>query len=361
LILQRYLLKEVSKTFFIVFLIIFSILLSTQLLRILSSVTDGKIPIDFLFLLLGLRNIESMTLVLPLALFLGIILSLSRLYKDNEVVAMFSSGIGPSLFIKSFAPAIFLLFCIESLLVLYISPWSNVYVERITQVAAAKADVNLLESGRFTILSNANTVIYVESIDKEKNIANVFIRIREGTNSRIIFSEQAKVQTDTKSGMNYFILKNGSRYEGIPGGNNYQLMSFEEYGMLLKANELPQRKQRVYSMSVEQLWQNKEQALIQAEIQWRISMVLSVVILSLLAIPLGKTSPRKGRFAMAFPALVVYFFYYTFLKASQNWIKVNDFPYWLGMWWVHLLFLAFFIFLYGLQLGWFQTLRTKKV
>ena len=160
--------------------------------------------------------------------------------------------------------------------------------------------------------------------------------------------------------MNYFILKNGSRYEGIPGGNNYQLMSFEEYGMLLKANELPQRKQRVYSMSVEQLWQNKEQALIQAEIQWRISMVLSVVILSLLAIPLGKTSPRKGRFAMAFPALVVYFFYYTFLKASQNWIKVNDFPYWLGMWWVHLLFLAFFIFLYGLQLGWFQTLRTKK-
>ena len=101
MIIRDYVIKEVLRTFAGVFLVIFIIILSTQLLRSLSAVAEGKIALEFLFSLLFLKNIESLTLIVPLTLFLSILLALSRLYKDSEMVALSACGIGPASLLNS--------------------------------------------------------------------------------------------------------------------------------------------------------------------------------------------------------------------------------------------------------------------
>ena len=104
---------------------VFLILLSTQLLRVLSAVSEGKITLDLLFVLLGLMNLESMTLVLPLVLYLSIILALSRLYKDSEMIAMWACGISPKVIIKSLVPIIIVFVGIELFFAMSVNPWAN--------------------------------------------------------------------------------------------------------------------------------------------------------------------------------------------------------------------------------------------
>ena len=123
MILRNYILKETLRSFIGIFIVVFAILLSTQLLRVLSDVADGKISLQMLFVLLGLRNIESMELILPFTLFFAIILSFSRLYKDSEMTAMNACGIGPAFLFKSILPLVIILFLTELLLSLFIFMW----------------------------------------------------------------------------------------------------------------------------------------------------------------------------------------------------------------------------------------------
>jgi lipopolysaccharide export system permease protein len=97
-----------------------------------------------------------------------------------------------------------------------------------------------------------------------------------------------------------------------------------------------------------------------AEIQWRISLVLSLLILALLAIPLSNSSPRKGRFSKIFPAIIIYFLYSNLLNVAQSLVKKGDLPPMIGMWWVHIIFLALFIYLFSQQMGWFHSHKIKK-
>ena len=93
-----------------------------------------------------------------------------------------------------------------------------------------------------------------------------------------------------------------------------------------------------------------------SEIQWRLSMVISVVLLSMLAVPLSKTSPRKGRYAKFAVAILVYIIYTNLLTVSQSWIKKDKIDPALGMWWVHGLFFLLFLFLFAKEMGWFNRL-----
>lgn len=356
MILKRYLLSEIVKNFITVFLVIFTILLSTQLLRVLSSVTQGKISSEMLFLLLSLRNIESMVLVIPLAFYLAIVLAISRMYKDNEMGAIYSCGIEPNIIFKSLLPMLFVLLTLETILVFYIAPWSNGYVDKIKHAAIHQADVHLIEPSRFTIFANATTTVYAEKIEQDKYLSNVFIHIKQGEIQRSIIAQKAELTK--KNGLQYVVLEKGKRYEGIAGDDNYQIMTFEQYGILLQPQQNSDQETWIYAKSFDELWQAKQNPANQAEIQWRISMIISIVVLALLAIPLSKTSPRKGRFAKAFPAIFIYFFYYSFLNASKNWIKRNDFPYWIGMWWVHILIVMMFMLLYAYQNGWLYRKKT---
>lgn len=365
LILRNYLIKEVFRTAVAVFIVVFLIILSTQLLRVLSAVSDGKITLDLLFVLLGLTNLESMTLMLPLVLYLSIVLALSRLYKDSEVIAMWACGISPKLIIRSLMPIIIVFVLIELFFAMLVNPWANDKITLLKNSVEATADVDLLDSGQFNSFSNGDRVVYIEDTKKiakdEEVLENVFVRIRRDDQQSVVYAKQAQIEEDPKSGARYVVFVNGHRYDGVPGEAEYKVVNFHEYGVLMANKNSINAHRDEDAQGFKQLWE-KGDSRSMAEIQWRISMVISIFILALMAIPISKTSPRKGRYSKILPAILIYFLYSNLLSISQNLVKKNDISPILGMWWVHLLFLALFIWLLGLQMGWFQfRLRGKNV
>lgn len=352
LIIHWYLIKDVVKTFLAVFLVVFLILLSTQVLRVLSAVSDGKITLDLLFVLLGLTNIKSMAMVFPVTLFLSIVLSLSRFYKDSEMIAMWACGISPKVILLSLLPVIIVFTAIETAFSLHISPWANAQITKVKKHVESNADVDILESGRFNLFADGDRVIYVENITDSGVLEHVFLRVHMNRTSSVIYAKQAYIKTDKESAARYLVFEHGYRYDGEPGNDDYRVISFEEYGVMIEDKTLSAIRYDTDEQSFNELLKqdNLEST---SEVQWRISLILSLFILAILAIPISKSSPRKGRFAKILPAILIYFVYSNMLGIAQSFVKKGEVSPIIGVWWVHSLFFLLFIYLFGKQMGWF--------
>ncbi|MFK5984693.1 MAG: LPS export ABC transporter permease LptF [Pseudomonadota bacterium] len=351
MIIRWYLIREVLKTFLAVFIVVFLILLSTQVLRVLSAVSDGKITLDLLFVLLGLTNIKSLALIFPLTLFLSIILALSRFYKDSEIIAMWSCGISPKTILSSLLPIIFIFVFIELIFALHVSPWANGKITLLKKHVESNADVDVLDRGRFNQFANGNRVIYIEDVSSEGVLKRVFLRLRNGDNNSVVYADTAYIKKDQLTGARYLVFNQGYRYDGQPGSGDYRVIKFKEYGVIVENKIIAAISYDKDEQSFELLLEQQNNQAV-AEVQWRISLIISTFVLALLAIPLSKSSPRKGRYAKVLPAILVYFLYSNLLGIAQNFVKKGNIPPEIGMWWVHILFVLLFIYLFGQQMGW---------
>lgn len=362
MIIRDYIIKEIIRTFAGVFLVLFLIILSTQLLKSLAAVANGKIPLDFLFALIGLKNLESMTLIIPLTLFLSILLALSRLYKDSEMVALSACGIGPLTLLKCVSIVVFTFLFIELGLSLVMSPWASSRIQINEEEFKAAADIELITPGQFNLSSDGTRVLYTEEMTGKTKLENVFLHVNNGDSSSVLSSNNANIVVDPRQGARYIVFENGNRYDGKPGSLDYRSVHFKNYGVLLEGKTVSNILLSKKAMSITQLLK-KDSIHFKAEFQWRISQVLMMIVLALLAVPLSKSTPRQGRYGKMALAILIYIVYSNLLVVSMDWLKKGDIPPSFGMWWVHLLFFSLFIVLFSRQMGWLSGLskQTKDV
>jgi lipopolysaccharide export system permease protein len=82
-----------------------------------------------------------------------------------------------------------------------------------------------------------------------------------------------------------------------------------------------------------------------AQLQFRASSPIMALVLTLVAVPLSRLRPRQGRYARVGFAIIVYFVYSNLRSASKVWVEKGTLSPAIGVWWVHLLLLAFGIYL----------------
>ncbi len=339
-------------------MVLFLIILSTQVIKSLAAVANGKIPIDFLFVLLGLRNLESMMMILPLTLFLAILLALSRLYKDSEMVALAACGIGPSTLLKSVLIVLGSFIFIEASLALVIAPWANSKMQYIEEEFKLQVDVELVVPGQFTLSNDGRRVIYAEEITDRTHLKNVFLHVDNTDNSSVLSADEANIETDPQQGARYIVFQNGHRYDGVPGSRDYRSIKFKDYGVLLSGKSGAEITLERDALPTRDLW-NSNDLYLTGELQWRISQVIMMVVLALLAVPLSKSSPRQGRYGKMAVAILIYIVYSNLSLVAFNWLRKGRVEPYIGIWWVHLLFFALFLFMFARQMGWLSGLRHK--
>ena len=100
MILTRYLTKEVFKSQIAILFILLLIFFSQQLVRVLGSAANGKVPADLVFSLLGLGMPTMAQLMLPLCLFIAILLTFGRLYAESEITVMRACGVGQRILVR---------------------------------------------------------------------------------------------------------------------------------------------------------------------------------------------------------------------------------------------------------------------
>jgi len=354
LIIGRYIAREVSQAMLAVMTVLLLIYVSNHFVRILSEVDSGALHVQVIALMLSLKTVSALSILLPLALFLAVLLAFGRLYKDNEAVAMEACGVSPRTSLHAVMGFAVLVALLVALLALFVAPWAEERSYQIRDQQSASSELVGLVSGRFIEPRSTNGVIYAEQIAAdEKSMHNIFIQgvLSSQPKRQIILSARSgQQQRDKRSGDNFLILENGYRYEGTPGERDYRVIEYRRHGVRISEPPVNRSYRKHRARTSASLLDMKKDADI-AELQWRLSMPISALLLALLAVPLSRTAPRQGKYAKLFVAIFIYIIYSNLLGVSQTWVEQGVLPAMLGLWWVHVALAGLIWWLLARQYG----------
>lgn len=337
LIIQRYIGREVLLTTAAVTAILLPIVLSNGLARYLRDAAEGKLAGEAIATLIGLRVPGYLTLLLPLAFFLAILLAFGRLYRDSEMTVLSACGVGPRVVLGCVMGLALLLSAVAVPLAFHVTPWSGEQMYQVQERLEAEHAYVALAPGRFESFRGGDQVVFVERM-AENRMFNIFIHEERPDGRALVLSSRAGELQRQAEGWTVVLL-DGHRYEGTPGTRDFRIVDFDRHTVNLPAPEVTPRTRRDEALPTLELW-NRGGAEAMAELQWRASIPLSLFVLGLLAVPLARVSPRQGRFARMASAIVLYLVYGNLLGLVQSWMEDGAIPVWLGLWWVHGIVLA---------------------
>jgi lipopolysaccharide export system permease protein len=216
--------------------------------------------------------------------------------------------------------------------------------------ALRQADLASIEPGKFTAGSDG-TVIYAERVIGPGSVENVFLqRQTESGGVQVVIAERGEQMESEDADMRFFVLYNGRRYEGLPGTPEFQVMEFAEHGIPYRLPNVSEPEERPRAISTRDLMKSRSSDKV-AELQWRISVPLTTLILGILAVPLSRSQPRQGRYGRLAVGLLVFIIYFNLLSAGKAWVEQETVPVSVGLWWVHGVMLSLALALLAYQSG----------
>jgi lipopolysaccharide export system permease protein len=347
-ILERYIFREVLQNWLGVTFVLLLILLSNALATVLGQAVQGAFSGKIVLTLLGLAAVQQFVVLLPVGLFMGIMLALGRLWHESELTAMQSCGLDNRRVLK---PIVILALIAAAVLVwlsLEQAPQSSRRALEIRSEALRQARFSSLQPGKFVSFGgNAAIVFYAESVDQQGVLQHVYAERREGEELEIWTAKRA-VQQGIGEQQQTFQLYEGRMYRGLPGNNQFRIIYFVEAGIPISLPEVA-RPGLDLDMRDTLALLRSDNIQEHAELQRRLSSPFMAIVLSLLAIPLAALKPRQGRYAKVGYFILIYLLYSGLIVVAGNTMALHPSMAWLGMWWVHGLFLLWAAVLWRLR------------
>lgn len=356
MIFRKALLREFTTAAIGIFLVLLGITLTTQLVRLLGQAASGAITSTGVVALLGLTLVNYLPVLLSLTLFIAVLLTLTRGYRDSEMVVWFSCGVSLVRWVRPvlvFAlPLVFTIALLSTLL----SPWAVGKSEELRRLMDSRDDVSNVAPGVFRESRQGERVYFVEEVSGSENlVANVFVSSIQTGKAGVMVARRGFQET-AANGDRFLVLLNGRRYEGQPGSAEYKIYEFERYAMRIETAETAVRSPTTKTASTLDLLLTRTPPNL-AELSWRVGLPLSALILSLLAIPLSFVNPRAGRSMNLVLALLVFMTYSNLLSIVQAAIAQTRLSFAVGLWVVHLCMLLLLATLFYRRLMVFSFFR----
>jgi lipopolysaccharide export system permease protein len=181
---------------------------------------------------------------------------------------------------------------------------------------------------------------------------NVFLKrqLDEGV-VEVVVAERGRMVSSEDPDIRFLVLYQGRRYEGVPGTADFRVVEFTEHGIPYRLPSLEPDEPEPREVPVQTLVASADPS-DRAELQWRLSVPISTMLLALLAVPLSRSQPREGRYGRLAIGLLVFIIYFNLLSAAKAWIEQGEISPALGLWWVHGSLLGLSLMLLALQNGW---------
>ena len=356
MIYQRAALREFANTAVAVFVALFAILLTTQLIRLLGDAAGGKLASGAVVALLGFGAINYLPVLLSLTLFIAVLMTLSRSYRDSEMIVWFSCGLPLTAWVPpvvKFATPIVLLIAALSL---FLSPWAQSKSAEFQQQMENRNDVSRVSPGAFKESAEADRVFFVEQIaGNNSQVKNVFISSMQHGRLGVMAASHGRLET-MPNGDRFLVLENGRRYEGTPGQADYRVMHFERYAVRIETREAQGVTQTPKTMPLWSLAQQPTPPNL-GELLWRLGIPLAALNLALLAIPLSFVNPRAGRTNNLILALLTYMVYSNLISVSQAWVSQGRLGFEVGVWLVHVVMFVLLLVMFSKRLMVFSWVR----
>jgi len=304
----------------IALLAIFSVVL---LVRVLGRAAIGDFDVNAVLPLLAFRVMASLPVLLSLALFIGVFMTLSRLWRDSEAVIWMNGGIGPWGWMR---PILMLAVPVSLLIALVSFEGTPRAAEREAAYRLtldARDQVSGLAAGVFSEDSHGRRVIFVETLsDDGQHVGNVFVHTHDRGRLGVTTAREGHIE-QAENGDTFLVLRDGQRYEGIPGDADIWMASFKDYGVRIPPQEVAERGEHPRAMGLARLLADP-QPRHRAEWVKRIGFPVSALLLCLLAVPLSYANPRAGRSLNVVFAILIYLAYNNFIGLSEGWIAHGD-------------------------------------
>ena len=355
-LIARYITRIVVTLFFAVILIIGLIVFGNQFVLIAQDSIELGVPIQELMPLAYYNMTRDFPFIFSLSLFLAIILAVSQLYKNSEAIVMNSLGLGDKQFIIFLRPLVIVSFIIILFLTTTAVPWSKQQKNLIEEANKNASEFTFIKEGEFEEFKDGEIVFYASESstpDSEalQNMEEIFISARSEKNSIIVLASEAIKFTNPETKNVYLRLKDGTRYQDIAGNKSKVILNFDQYDLQIISgdmlNTVPQYT-AIQGIKTLELF-NREGLLVNAELQWRLSAPISLLILSVLGVLLGKTSPRSGRSIGLLIGSVIFMLYNNGLLIAKSSIERGELNPIIGLWSVHLSVLLLTLIFYQLR------------
>lgn len=332
--------RETLKSQLAILFILLLIFFCQKLVRILGAAVDGEIPTNLVLSLLGLGVPEMAQLILPLSLFLGLLMTLGKLYTDSEITVMHACGLSKAVLVK--AAMILALFTgiVAAVNVMWAGPWSARHQDEVLAEAKANPGMAALAQGQFQQATDGSSVLFIESVDGSR-FNDVFLaQIRPKGNARpsVVVADSGEL-SQKKDGSQVVTLSKGTRFEGTALLRDFRITDFQDYQAIIGHQAVALDPDDTEQMGMRTLL-NTDNKRANAELHWRLTLIFTCFMMALMVVPLSVVNPRQGRVLSMLPAMLLYLVFFllqTSLKSNAAKGRIDPL---IWMWAVNLLYLA---------------------
>jgi len=349
---KRSVITEIASHGGVVFSTLVIVWLGVLLVRLLGQASSGSIGADVVFSLAAFACITALPVILAVSLFIAVLTTVTRNYRESEMVVWFASGLSLKDWMRPVLTVAIPVALMVAVLTLLASPWAYRQIEEYRQRFEQRSELSRIVAGQFIETANGARVFFAQEPEREGDqLGRVVVRVAQPDWLSIVTAESARVDTQA-NGDRFLVLSSGHRYDLKPGTPEFRMVDFEAYGVRLENRNqdvtpqtLRMRAENVIkARPTAQLLQD-DNANARSQIMWRLALPLAALNLALLAIPLGAVNPRLGKSGDFLIAGLVGLLYMNLINLSRGWIRNDRLDFEIGVWLVHALFAGLMVVL----------------
>ncbi|MDC3151091.1 LptF/LptG family permease, partial [SAR86 cluster bacterium] len=340
-IIVLYILKQVTKTIFFTFLILFGILFFNESIQFLEKASRGDLYPSLLIPVLFYSLPATLEVSIPISVFLGILISIYNLNKTNELSFIYQLGMGQkNLTLVTLIPVIFCSFFVffNSF---YFVPQSNENLSFLSDSQSFSDKFKLMGEGKINAFPDLGGIIFAKEAS-DRGFKDVFANFNS-ENSDLILNSKEVLGSSQDEKLNKLTFESGNLV--IPSLSGTIDLEFEELFFLFNKKQKLAEK-NIEKMSLSLLIQEDKNEDFYTEFLKRLSLSLMLIISSLLAIPLSLRMAKKGRFTMILSGLVIFLTYYGLVQGQKVLVLESSFSSFQVFSVLHFIFVAIWLLLY---------------
>jgi lipopolysaccharide export system permease protein len=311
--------KELARSFGATLVVLLTIVVTMTLIRTLSLASRGSVNPEEVLMVMGYTVLGYLPTLLTLSLFIAIVGTLSRMYRDSEMVIWFSSGRGLSSLVKPLFGFAWPVLLVVALLALVVWPWANQQTQELKERYGRRGDLERVAPGQFQESASGRRVFFLDKDTPDnKSGRNIFISTIERDRETVTSARSGRVETIGDA--QFLLLQNGQRMENPLNGDGMRISEFEEHGSRVKGSDWlvgadgPTKARSTLELVRSATPENR------AELAWRLGLALAAINFVLLAITVSSANPRVGRSGNLVFALFSFVVYFNLLNLGQSWI-----------------------------------------
>ena len=311
--------KELARSFGATLVVLVTVVMTMMLIRTLGQASKGSVSPSDVMLVMGFTVLGQLPTILSLSLFIAIVGTLSRMYRDSEMVIWFASGRGLISLLRPLLRFAWPVMVVIAVLSLLVWPWANSQIQELKTRYEQRSDIDRIAPGEFQESSNGSRVFFIDKDSPDTQAGNnIFIAATDGARESVTSARSARLEI--RDGERIAVLSNGQRLETSRDQPGVKISEFVEYGT--RIGSAPQGSPEEFSVKTRATHELLMQPVpaYRAELGWRVGLALAAINFVVLGLAVASVNPRAARSTSLVFALFSFIVYYNLMTLGQSWV-----------------------------------------